>query len=340
MTISNTITIFEQAGNFDAIDLPQLEELSIFHTFESILNKYAYNQDPLSKELKKEGRSFIYFVVEKMTHLVKVCKETSDENVREQETVKALKETIVKIDVLKKILKNPFSTSLLVDPWLIENSVTWEKATLDEFLMLGKSFGGKSIRAEPHPFAKEVLAWLDKCPKQLKHESLVLKPEIQLDTQDLMIPLEVKNYFLFGGFNQIIALAKENMEKIKILEKQSLENLELFEMVETLSEMNSEGLKAYDLKLEQIHQSHLLQIKEIDRMLDSSRIRETNTIKVCHETTMITEEMLLKTKSELFSAYKTLEQQRAENRNLCSQIQSCQNQINDLRNQDNSCSIQ
>jgi|GEM_PF-4302274 len=339
--ISNTLTIFEQPGNFDAIDLPQLEELSIFHTFESILNKYGQLQDPLSKELKKEGRSFIYFVVEKMTHLVKVCKETSDEKVREQETVKALKETIVKIEVLKKILKNPFSTSLLADPWLVENSVTWEKATLDEFLLLGKSFGVKSIHAEPHPFAKEVLAWLDKCPKQLKHETLALQQEIQEESQDLiMMPQEVKNYFLFGGFNQIITLAKENMEKIEILEKQSLENLELSEMVETLSEMNSEALKAYDLKLEQIQQSHLLQIKEIDRMLDSSRVRENNTIKVCHETTMITEEMLLKTKSELFVAYKTLEQQRAENRNLWSQIQSCQNQINDLQNQDNSCSIQ
>lgn len=342
--ISSTITIFEQPtsynNNLELIEFPKMEELGLFQTFEAILNQYHENKDPLSLSLRKEGRSFMQFFTGKMMHLKDVFQSTTDEKIRNGEMNQILLETVAKVEELKKILKNPLGLNLLEDPWLVEESVTWEKATLDEFIMLGSSYGGKSIQAVPHTFAKELLTLLDKFPKQLKNSTALIPAEIQQPIQDLIMPEEVKKWYIYSGFNQLIALSKENIEKKEALKAKELENFELSMMVDELVEMNEKGFQEYEERLDMIQKSHLLQIEEVDRMLNGARTRETNTTKVCNEKTMITEEILLKTRSELLRTFNALEQQRAENRNLWSQIQSCQNQINELRNQDSGCSIQ
>lgn len=338
--ISSTITIFEQPGSFNAIETIKMEELGLFQTFEEILNQYSENKDPLSLSLKKEGRTFMQFVTGKMMHLKNVFESTPDEKERNSEMNKVLLETVAKIEELKKVLRNPFGLNLLEDPWLVEETVTWEKATLDEYIMLGSSFGGKSIQAVPHTFAKELLTLLDKFPKQLKHPTAMIQAEIQQPTQELMMPEEVKKYLLYSGFNQLIALSKENSARKEALKAKELENFELSKMVDELVEMNEKGFQEYEERLDMIQKSHLLQIEEVDRMLNGARTRETNTTKVCNEKTMITEEMLLKTRSELLRTFNALEEQRAVNRNLWSVIQSCQDQINELSNQDSGCSIQ
>jgi hypothetical protein len=149
------------------------QALSIFKLFESILNRYCSEKDPLSKNLRLAGRSFMAYAAEKATYLRSICRTTNDEKEQKLKISEVVKETIVKIEELKMVLKNPFGTSTLIEPWLVEDTVTWDKTTLEDYQKLVAFFPRKMVSAAPHQFAQEVLDWINQWPHQIRNLALL-----------------------------------------------------------------------------------------------------------------------------------------------------------------------
>jgi hypothetical protein len=140
----------------------------------------------------------------------------------------------------------------------------------------------------------------------------------------------------------IIQLTQENIERKEGIKVQDRSNLELSKLVKILSEMNEEGLLQYEELLEQQAESHVLQIAECDRMMESLRIQQITTTQVCQETCNVTQEMLGKVRAELVGAYTQIKDLRSELSSAWSTIHACYREMGDLRDEldDSGCILQ
>ncbi len=313
----------------------------IFTQFGSILLKYGAERDLLSQELLTSGRKLMAFAVQtasglKLNELLKITdgKDQPDPILEEKKNklfINLIKETIDKVEDLRKILQNPYGASTLKEPWLVEGIVTWDKFTYDEYVLLSKQFDMPFCNAKPHVFAYEVLEWLKLWPRQAKNDSSLLPQPLNLSST---LPQAVLDY-------QHLTMYQDLIVKAKKLQQICVVNAELEKMVIYLEEFNaSEFEKMKDLLAKQ-EKNGKIQFLELEGCLKNLREQQKKTDRLNRKANEENQKMISMLKSTVADMGNQINHLQAEIYYLSNQLMSCRQQLWDVEDKlDSSCSIQ
>lgn len=283
----------------------------IIISFGAIFTRHGTEKDILSKQLRESGKEVIVYA---MKNLGKPFDEF-------------LQGAIEKIEIVSRILFN--GRTRFVDPWLVEGAATWEKSVLDTYLEDEARFSNERINAVPHGFAKEVLAWLDALPIEIRDPIILLQAS---ESSNVALPQAVRDYQRYQVAKQLLERTKQNqldVEHIQMLEK-------IKAALEQEVSTRIDSIKENCRREEQCQQEHH---KHVNEKVSNLEAQQQETLKIYKQNTKELQALIDDVSGKLDQARAHMDRQQSEIANLWNQLVSCSNRINDLEDR-SSCVIQ
>jgi hypothetical protein len=283
-----------------------------------ILIKHGLQEDLVSLNLMKSGHAFMAYVVENVNSAFEDL----------------LREGIVKIQAIAAVLRNPHGQGMLKDPWLVDNTATWEKSTVEEYGSHAARFEGKNIQVAPHAFAKEVIDWIQQLPvkialRDVQADLVVAHPA---ESKDLI------EYKCYKAHEALLNRTQMDAHNLIEYERELERNYQLERFNQALKAKNRAIFHRFEQILVCQEESQLQQTAELQRGLVALQAQQQKTIDHFVQANEANQATLNKVKSHLDDAYIEMNRQQAQIYSLCSQLQSCQAQLNGMSKQ-GSCSI-
>lgn len=303
---------------------PKTTPVKILDELSEILEKWVHAQDGLSQKLVNAGLTILNYASNHLT--VPLDMEAA----------------IEKVELIRRVLLYPSSNTLYTDPWLVEGTATWEKSDLDRYRAFAARFANKTVNAEPHKFAIEILNWLKKLPEQNQAPLPLLQGNFSQaatsNTSLVVLPQDIQDYQHYTQYELAIAQAKEIQQGLSRLREGK-------EMVMYLEKENERSFKQFEKTLQRQEDSYMETTKEQERSLKSLTKQHTETVNLLQQRDVEHRQAITNLSGELRECKTQLTQQQQEIVNLRASLHNSQSQLwqarNDLANADSggSCSV-
>lgn len=292
---------------FSAEGVPMLSNIIL--QLGEILIRHGKQNDFISLNLMRAGHAFMVYVAENINR-------SSDD---------LLNEGIQKIQIIARLLQNPHGQGLLKDPWLVDNTTTWERTNAEAYQCYAAQFDNKQLEISPHVFAKEVIDWIQRFPIDIDApaDNLLDNPT---GSREL---IEYKCY----KANEALLNQTLNVKNKLIEYERQLEHCYQRERIkQAMEEENLVRYERLELVLARQEESQLQQTAELQRGLSALEVILQETRDYQEKTDKAKDATVNTLKSNLDQAYIELNRQQAQIYNLYLQLQSSQAEINNLNN--------
>lgn len=339
MTHSNTITVTAESPReyfpSHSVQQPLTTPVLLFNEFKGILKKYEAEKDYLSLQLLIQGHEFVVFALEG----------------QEQPQNVYLQGLIQRIENLRLTLRNPFTKSILSDPWLV-NDLVWEKAMLDDYRKRLFAYSNVIVEATPHEFAKEVLGWIARLPTEDNASAIqcVKISDIALAKYERMIELVMTgraNHELQAMNTRLIDTLEDTYkdQEKKLLQFQQNVDRQTTEMERSIGAIREEQKKTLRTqdrrynelgdKLSQVKETSRRREEELEEHIETVKIFNRMNISTLKDVIEETVEELEGTKTQLVESKKRIGDLESQASYLDSQNQYLQSQVGALAHQVN-----